>query len=88
MKCGNKLKEIDIESHACCDFDVINNIIDFDLDDISLNGKSFGKFCICIVKPTCIILDKLDGYIKKYDSTKYLTLFHSYLNYERIFDRI
>ena len=39
-------------------------------------------------KPLHIIFDKVDGYIKKYDRTKYLALFHSDEKYERIFDRI
>ena len=35
-------------------------------------------------KPLSNVFDKLDRYIRKYDSTKYLTLFHSdekYLRY-------
>ena len=35
-------------------------------------------------KPICITFDKLDGYIGKYDGTKYLVLFHSNEKYERI----
>ena len=36
----------------------------------------------------CIIFDKVDGYIRKYDETKYLSLFHSGEKHERIFERI
>ena len=32
--------------------------------------------------------DKVDECIRKYDGTKYLTLFHSHEKYERLFDRI
>ena len=39
-------------------------------------------------KPLSIIFKKVDGYIRKYDSTKYLALFHSDEKYERLFDRI
>ena len=35
-----------------------------------------------------IIFDKVDGCMRKYDSTKYLALFHSAEKYERNFDRI
>ena len=37
--------------------------------------------------PLRIIFNKVDGYTKKYDKTKYLALFHS-KRFERIFDRI
>ena len=36
----------------------------------------------------CIIFDKVDGYIRKYDETKYLSLFHSGQKYERSLERI
>ena len=32
--------------------------------------------------------DKVDGYIRKYDRTEYLRLFHSNEKYGRTFDRI
>ena len=35
-----------------------------------------------------IIFAKVDGYIKKYDKTKYLLLFPSSEKYEAMFDRI
>ena len=38
--------------------------------------------------PLLIIFDKVEGYIRKYDRTKYLALFHPDEKYERIFDRI
>ena len=34
--------------------------------------------------PLRIISDKIDGFIRKYDRTKYLRLFHSNKKYERI----
>ena len=36
----------------------------------------------------CIIFDKVDGYTRKYDSTKYLALYHSDEKYEINFNRI
>ena len=35
-----------------------------------------------------IIFDRVDGYIRKYDGTKYLVLFHFDVTYKRIFDKI
>ena len=35
-------------------------------------------------KPFRIIFDKVHGYVRKYDETKYLALFHSDEKYERI----
>ena len=37
-------------------------------------------------KPFCIIFDKIGAYIRKYDRTKYLGLFHSDEKYEVSFD--
>ena len=42
----------------------------------------------CGAKPLHIIFDKVDEYVKKYSSTKYLALFHSDEKYERVFGRI
>ena len=62
-----------------------------------LNEKSQGNFFLiygvaykpqCGAKPLRIIFDKVDEYVKKYNSTKYLTLFHSGEKYERVFGRI
>ena len=40
------------------------------------------------VKPLHITFQKVDRYIRNHNRTKYLELFHSDENYERIFDRI
>ena len=39
-------------------------------------------------KPLRIVFDKVVGYIRKYDKTRYLAIFHSNEKHERIFDRI
>ena len=91
---NNDLKEIVIKNCACNYFDDMININD--LDGILLNEKSYNNISIyhatCKTsydqKPFCIILYKVDGYIRKHDSTKYLALFRSDEKYERIFDRI
>ena len=69
----------------CYYFDDIINIYVFNFDNILLNEKSYEKFLIfdvslktqyCAMSLRIVILDKLDGYIRKYDETKYLALFH------------
>ena len=95
MGIDNELKEIDIKNHTCCFNDIIN-VIDIDIDNILLDEKSYGSFLIYdvsyktpyIAKPLRIIFDKLDGYIRKYDRTKYVSLFHPYKEYQRIFDKV
>ena len=43
---------------------------------------------LCVAKPLCVIFDKVDEYIRKYDRTEFLRFFHSDEKYEIIFDRI
>ena len=40
----------------------------------------------CGAKPLCFILDKVIGYIRKNNRTKFLALFHSDEKYEKILD--
>ena len=54
---------------------------DFLINDVAYK-TSYGA------KPSHIIFDIVDEYIRKYDETKYLALFHSDEQHERIFDRI
>ena len=92
----NKSKEIDITNSVCYYFDDIININDFDLDNILIDEKSYENILICDVvckvsygaKPLRIVFGKADGYIRKYDKTRYLAFFHSDEKCERIFDRI
>ena len=42
---------------------------------------------LCI-QPLCILFNKVDGYIGKYDRTKYIPLFNSNEKYNNFFDRI
>ena len=61
---------------------------------ILISNKSFLHIRHCIENSIsckaffCIIFDEVDEYIRKYDTTKYLGLFHSDEKHERIFDRI
>ena len=94
MDSNKNLKEIDIKNRTYYYFDDILNIHDLDLDNISLDEKSYENFLIYDVayktpysaKPLRIIFDEVNGHIRKYDSTKYLGLFHSDERYERIFN--
>ena len=95
MEIDNELKETDFKNCTCYCFDDIININDLDLDIILLDEKSYKNFLIYVayetlygVRPLHIIFEKVDGYIRKYDGTKYLALFHSDESYERIFDKI
>ena len=73
----------------------INNINDLDLD-VLLNEKSCKIFLIYNVayktrygvKLLYIIFEKADGYIRKFDGTKYLAFFHSNEKYKRIFAKL
>ena len=59
--------------------DIINSN-DFDINNILLNEKSYEIFFIVdvahktlyVIRPLCIIFDKANAYIRKYDRTKYL----------------
>ena len=90
------MKENDVKNHVCYYFSGIININDLDLDSILLDEKSYENLSINDVayktlygaKPLRIIFDMVDGYIRKYDKTKYLSLFHSGEKYEIICVRI
>ena len=77
-------------------FDDIINTNDLDLDITLLNEKTHENILICDVsyknpygaKLLHIIFDKVGGYIREHDRTKYLGLFYSDEKYEIIFDRI
>ena len=40
------------------------------------------------IQPLCILFDQADGYIGKYDRTKYMPLLHSNEKYNKFFDKI
>ena len=95
MESNNKLKKINIKNHTYYYFVDINNINDLDLDNVLLNEKSCKTFLIYVayktrygVKLLYIIFEKVDGYIRKFDGTKYLAFFHSNEKYKRIFAKL
>ena len=95
MDNNNELKEIDIKSRTCYYFEDIIRIEDFDPDKILIDGKSYENIllynisCNSLIdsKPLRIKLDKIDGFIRVYDGTKYLVLFGSE-KYDSVYNRI
>ena len=81
----DKLKEIDIKNRTCYYFDDIIEIEDFDLENILIDKKSYKNFSVYNIsykgfidsKPLHIRFDRVDGFIKVYNGTRYLVLFGS-----------
>ena len=77
------LKETDIKNRTCYYFDDIIRIEDFNINNISLDEKWYEKILVYNIsykplidaKPLHIMLDKIDGFIRVYDWTRYLVLF-------------
>ena len=90
MESNNELQKTDIKNCTCYYFDNIVNINDLNLANILLEEKSYRNLLIYDVryktsysaKPLCIISDKVGGYVRKYDRTKYLGLLHFDGKYE------
>ena len=91
---NSELKKVCIKN---CMFYYFNDIIkleDFDIDNMLIDEKSHGNILIFDIlyktlicsKPLLIRFNKVDGFIRIYDGTKYLTLFGSekYAIYNRI----
>ena len=93
MESNDKLKEIDIKNSKWYYFDDIIIIENFDLDNILIREKSYGKIYnisyknLIAVKPLRIRFDETDGFIRVYDGTRYLVLFGS-KKYDSIYNRI
>ena len=76
---NNELKKVRIKSRTCYYF---YDIIKFDLDNISIDRKSTEIILIYYIlyknligsKPLRIRFDKIDGIIRIYDGSRYLTL--------------
>ena len=79
---NNKLKEISAKNHSCYYFNVI--IEDFDIY-VLIDEKSYENIfvynnsCKTLMgpKPLCIKLNKINGFIKGHDGTRYLVLFRA-----------
>ena len=93
---NNESKVIDIKNCTCYYFDDIISISDVVLGNILLDEKSYINISICDVaykasnggKPLGITFDKVEGYSRKNDGTKYVVLFRSDEKYDRIYHRI
>ena len=92
---NNELEKVGIKNPACCHFDKIIKIEDFDFDNILLEKKSCENILIYDVshkalvstKPLHIMFDKVDMFIRDYDGPKYLVLFNPE-KYNSIYDKI
>ena len=95
MDSNDELKEIDVKNRTCYYFDGIIKIEDFNLDNVLSNEKfenilvyniSYKTF-IDVNKPLRITFDKIVGFIRVYNETRYLVLFGSE-KYDFIYNRI
>ena len=95
MENDNKLTEIDIKNHTCYHFNDIIKIEDFDLDNILIDQKLYENIldynisCKSLIsaKSLRIRLDKVEGFIRVYDGTRYLVLFDTE-KFDAIYNRI
>ena len=92
---NNEFKKIRIKNRTCYYFDDIIELEDLDLDNILIDKKSHKNILIYDIsyktlidpKPLQIIFEKINGFIKIYDRTKYLVLL-GHEKYDTIYDRI
>ena len=79
---NNEFKKVSIKICMCCYFDDIIKLEDFDFDNILTYEKSHENILIydisyrtlIVLKPLRIGFDKMDGFIRIYDGTRYLVL--------------
>ena len=89
------MKEINIRNCTCYYFDDLIKIEDFGFDNTLLDEKSYKNVLFYDIshktlidaKSLSIRFDKVDGFIKIYDGTRYLVLFAPE-KYNAIFNRI
>ena len=94
MESNDKLKEIGIKNRTCYYLNDIIKVEDFDLDNILTDEKSYENILVYNIlyknlidsKSLRIRFDKIDGFIRGFDGTKYLVLFGSE-KYGSIYDR-
>ena len=83
MESNDKSKDINIKNGTCYYFDDIIKIEDFNFGNILIDEKSYENVLVYSIlyktligaKPIRIRLDKVDGFVKVYDGTRYLVLF-------------
>ena len=84
-----------VKDHTCYYFDDIIRIEDFDIKNILIDEKPFENILVYISwtkslidsKSLRIRLNKIDGFTRVYDGTRYLVLFGSE-KYDYIYNRI
>ena len=92
---NNELKKVRIKNRTCYYCDNIIKLEDFDSDNILIDKKSHKNILIHDIsyktlinsKPLPIRFFKIDGIVRIYDGTSYLTLFGSE-EYKAIYNRI
>ena len=92
---SNEFRKVCIENCTCYYFDDIIALKDFDIDNILIDKKPYENILIHDIsyktlidtKPLRISFNKIDGFIRIYDVTRYLTLFGSE-KYDGIYYRI
>ena len=90
-----EFQKVYIKNRTCYYFDDITKLDDFDIDNILIDIKSHDNILIYDIsyktlteaKPLLVRFDKIDGFIRIYDGTRYLTLFGSD-KYDAIYNRI
>ena len=89
METNDELKNNDFKYLICNCFDDIIKIEDVDFDNILIEEKSYEIVLVDNIfyknligaKPFPIILDKLQGFIRVYDETRYLVLFEEKISF-------
>ena len=92
---NNELKNVRIKNRTCYYFDDIIKLEDCDLDNVLIDEKLQENILIYGIsyntlipsKPLGTRFDKIDGILKIYDGTRYLTLFGA-KKFDAIYDRI
>ena len=92
---NNENKKVCIENYTFYYFDDIIKLEDFHLDNILINEKLHKNSLVYNIsyktligwKPLRNRFDKINGFIRIYDGTRYLTLFGSE-KYHAIYDKI
>ena len=91
----SNLKEINIKNCNCYCFNDIVKTKNFDFNNILLDEKLFKNILVHDIsyktligaKPLRIRFDKVDGFIRNYDGTRYLILFDPE-KHDTIYDKI
>ena len=93
---SNEFKNVCIKNRTCYYFDDIIKLEDIGIDNILIDEKSHENIFIYDIsyktligsKPSRIRFDEIDGFVRIYDGTRYLTLFGSEKYEYAIYDRI